>query len=46
MSKLSNEELQLLLTNISVDYYRDSQNFDLYTFDEYRDMVIEEYLGV
>lgn len=46
MSKLSNQELQVLLTNIEVDYYRDSQNFDIYTLEDYTNMKIDEYLGV
>jgi len=46
MSKLNNQELQVLLTNIEVDYYRDSQNFDLYSLEEYTNMKIDEYLGV
>lgn len=46
MSKLSNQELQVLLTNIEIDYYRDSQNFDIYTLEDYTNMKIDEYLGV
>ena len=46
MSKLSSQELQVLLTNIEVDYYRDSQNFDIYSLEEYTNMKIDEYLGV
>lgn len=46
MSKLSNQELQILLTNIEIDYYRDSQNFDIYTLEDYTNMKIDEYLGV
>lgn len=46
MSKLSSQELQILLTNIEIDYYRDSQNFDIYTLEDYTNMKIDEYLGV
>lgn len=46
MSKLNNQELQVLLTNIEIDYYRDSQHFDLYSLEDYTNMKIDEYLGV
>lgn len=39
-------ELQIALQNIEIDYYRDSNNFDNYTLEEYTEIMLDEYMGV
>lgn len=43
---MSNIELMVALQNIETDYYRDSNNFDMYTLEEYTEMMLDEYMGV
>ena len=44
--KLSkNEILRQALQNIEIEYYRDSNNFDVYTLDEYVELRLEDILG-
>ena len=43
---MSDLELKIALQNIEIDYYRDSTNFDIYTLEEYTEMMLDEYLGV
>ena len=43
---MDNQELQIALQNIEIEYYRDSSNFDAYSLEEYVEARLDEYLGV